>query len=66
MKEIRRSNVKHELKEIFMRYKENHCDKFGHIIENNLSVKQVKAIKELKTKMSSEGLVCYKTDKTGK
>ena len=64
--EIRRSNVKHELKEIFMRYRENNCDKFGNIIENNLSVKQVKAIKELKTKMSNEGLVCYKTDKTGK
>ena len=64
--EIRRSNVKHELKEIFMRYREKNCDKVGNILENNLSGKQVKAIKDLKTKMKQEGLVCYKTDKTGK
>ena len=39
------------------------CDKFGNISENNLDKKQLKAIKELKTKINNEGLVCYKTDK---
>ena len=49
-----------------MRYREKHCDKSGNILKNNLNVKQLKSIKELKTKMNSESLVCYKTDKTGK
>ena len=64
--EIRRSNVKHNLKQIFMNYREKNCDKYGNILENNLDVKQLKSIKELKTKINNEGLVCYKTDKTGK
>ena len=64
--EIRRSNVKNELKNIFMKYREKNCDKSGNILKNNLDAKQLKAIKEIKTKLKTEGLVCYKTDKTGK
>ena len=64
--EIKRSNLKYDLKQIFMRYREKHYDKSGNILKNNLNVKQLKSIKELKTKMNSESLVCYKTDKTGK
>ena len=42
--------------------------RFFHVclLENNLDKKQLKAIKELKTKMNKESLVCYKTDKTDK
>ena len=36
------------------------------MLENNLTVEQFKAIKELKTKMKKENLVCVETDKTGK
>ena len=43
-----------------------HCDKFGNVNENNLSEKQVKAIKSLKEKMKNDDLVCFETDKTGK
>ena len=64
--EIKRSNLKYDLKQIFMRYREKQYDKSGNILKNNLNVKQLKSIKELKTKMNSESLVCYKTDKTGK
>ena len=64
--EIRRSNVKNNLKQVFMNYRERNCDKFGNLSENNLDKKQLIAIKELKTKMNKEGLVCYKTDKTDK
>jgi hypothetical protein len=45
--------------------KEN-CDKFGNMLENNLSEKQVKSIKSLKSKMKDEDIVCFETDKTGK
>ena len=34
--EIRRSNVKNNLKKVFMNYREKNCDKFGNIMENNL------------------------------
>ena len=64
--EIKRSNLKYDLKQIFMRYREKQYDKSGNILKNNLNVKQLKSIKELKTKMNGESLVCYKTDKTGK
>ena len=64
--EIRRSNVKHELKEVFLKYRKEKCDKFGNILENNLDKEQMSSIKELKTKIKEDGLVCYKTDKTGK
>ena len=47
--EIKRSNLKHDLKQIFMRYREKQYDKSGNILKNNLNVKQLKSIKELKT-----------------
>ena len=43
-----------------------HCDEKGNLIENNLTVDQINAIKGLKTKMKNENLVCVETDKTGK
>jgi hypothetical protein len=43
--------------------KEN-CDKFGNPKDNNVTDKQVKAIKSLKDKMKEENLVCFDTDKT--
>ena len=64
--EIKRGNVKNELRKIFMNYRSKHCDNFGSIFKNNLNEKQLKSIKELKTKMKDEELVCYKTDKTEK
>ena len=64
--EIKRNHVKNELKEVFIRYKNNNCDKFGNVLRNNLTKKQVEAIGNLKKKISEDGLVCYETDKTGK
>ena len=64
--EIRRNNVKRELEKVFVNYMNENCDKFGNVTENNLSEKQVKAIKTLKEKMKDEDLVCFETDKTGK
>ena len=64
--EIRKNNVKKELEGIFVNYMKEHCDKFGNQIENNLSKKEVNAIKALKTKMKDEDIVCFETDKTGK
>ena len=49
-----------------MKYMKEHCDNKGNVLENNLTVKQFKAIKELKNKMENENLVCVETDKTGK
>ena len=49
--EIRMNHVKTELKEVFIRYMREHCDVKGNMIENNLTVEQVKAIKDLKAKM---------------
>ena len=64
--EIRMNNVKSELKEVYIKYMKENCDNRGNLLENNLTVKQVKAIKELKTKMKNDNLVCVETDKTGK
>jgi hypothetical protein len=64
--EIRMNTVKTELKEVYKKYMKEHCDDKGNVLENNLSVEQFKAIKELKTKMKNENLVCVETDKTGK
>ena len=47
-----------------MNYKEEHCDKFGNVIESN--VKQVNDLKKFKERMQKEELVCGETDKTGK
>ena len=49
--EIKNSNMKQELMKVFMEYREDHCDKAGNLLENNLDEKQIKSIKELKTKM---------------
>ena len=54
-----------EMKKVFSAYKAKHCDRFGYLIKGNLDEKQRKTIKDLKTKMNEEELVCYKTDKTG-
>ena len=62
--EIRMNNVKSELKEVYIKYIKENCDDKGNLLENNLSVEQ--AIKELKTRMKNENLVCVETDKTGK
>ena len=64
--EIRMNHVKNELKEVFIKYKKEHCDNKGNLIDNNLSVEQLKAMKNLKMKMKTENLVCVETDKTGK
>ena len=49
--EIRSNTVKTELKEVFIKYREKNCDEKGNLLESNLTVKQLKAIKDLKTKM---------------
>ena len=64
--EIRMNHVKNELKEVFIKHMKEHCDNKGNQVDNNLSVKQVKAMKNLKMKMKTENLVCLETDKTGK
>ena len=64
--EIRSNTVKTELKEVFMKYMEEHCDEKGNLLDGNLTTEQVKAIKNLKMKMKNENLVCVETDKTGK
>ena len=63
--EIKRNYLKGELKDVFVNYMKEHCDKHGNMLENNLDVKQMETIKKLKKKMQDENLVCYKTDKTG-
>ena len=43
-----------------------HCDEKGNQLENNLTMRQTTGIKDLKTKMKAEDLVCIETNKTGK
>ena len=64
--EIRRNNLKSELKQVVIKYKNNHCDKFGNVIDNNLTETQLRDIKKLKQRIKDEGLTCGETDKTGK
>ena len=64
--EIRRNNVNNELKNVFLKFREDHCDKFGNQIENNLDSEQFRTIKNLREKLEKENLICYETDKTGK
>ena len=64
--EIRRNNLKSELRKVAIKYKEEHCDKFGNLIDNNLTKTQLKTIKNLKQRIKDEGLTCGETDKTGK
>ena len=63
--EIRRNHVKRELKGVFVNYMKDHCDKYGNVLENNLSKTKLKAIKELNQKMDEEKMICFETDKTG-
>ena len=56
--EIRRNNLKSELKQVVIKYKNNHCDKFGNIIDNNLNGTQLRDIKKLKQIIKNEGLTC--------
>ena len=64
--EIRRNNLKGELRKVVLEYKKNHCDKFGNIHDNNLNKEKLKDIKDLKNRMKTENLACGETDKTGK
>ena len=64
--EIRRNNLKTELRQVVEKYKNENCDKSGNIVENNLRDKQLKNVKNLKSRMKKENLVCGETDKTGK
>ena len=64
--EIRRNNLKSDFKNIVIKYKKENCDKHGNILNNNLSDKQLKEVKNLKNRIDKEGLTCGETDKTGK
>ena len=64
--EIRRTNLKGELRKIVIKYRQEKCDKFGNLLDNNLSETQLKNMKNLKTRIKQEDLVCSQTDKTGK
>ena len=64
--EIRRNNLRNELRQVVLKYKNENCDKLGNLIDNNLSETKLKDIRNLKCRMKKEGLVCGETDKTGK
>ena len=66
LEEIRRNNLKNELVKVVEKYKNEHCDKSGNVINNNMSETQLKDMKELKSRIRNEGLNCGETDKTGK
>ena len=40
--EIRRNNLKSELRKVVMKYKNENCDTFGNILDNNLSKTELK------------------------
>ena len=46
--------------------KNNNCDKSANLLKNSLTKKQLRGIKNLKSKMKNENLACGETDKTGK
>ena len=58
--------VKHELLNVAKNYIADKCDKTGWIIENIISEKDEKVIKNLKKRIHEEKLTIYQTDKTGK
>ena len=64
--EIRRNNLKSELRKVVEKYQKDNCDKFGNIVDNNLNKTQLKTIKNLKQRMKEEHLALGETDKTGK
>ena len=43
--EIKNNYLKNALNEVFVNYKNDHCDKFGNILENNLNDKQMETMK---------------------
>jgi uncharacterized protein YwbE len=63
---IRRNNLKSELRKVVVKYRNEKCDAFGNLLDNNLSETQQKNLKNLKSRIRQEGLVCSQTDKTGK
>ena len=63
--EIRRNNLKSELRQVVMKYKTENCDKFGNFLDNNQSETQIKDRTNLKDRIKKEGLACGETDKTG-
>ena len=64
--EIRRNNIKTELRKIVINYKDNYCDRSGNVLDNNMTKSQLKGIKNLKFRMKDENLDCGETDKTGR
>ena len=64
--EIRRNNLKKELRQVFVKYKKEYCDKSGKLLDNNVSETQLKELKNLKCRITNEELTCGETDKTGK
>ena len=66
LEEIRRNNLKSELRQVVLKYRNDKCDKFGNVFENNLSEAQLKDIKDLNCRIKKEGLACGETDKIGK
>ena len=42
--EIRRNNLKSELNQVVVKYKNEHCDTFGNLLDNSLSKSQPKDI----------------------
>ena len=64
--EIRRNNLKAELRKVVMNYKKEHCDISGNVLENNVSESELNNLKKLRTRIQKEELVCGETDKTGK
>ena len=64
--EIKRGNLKNELRQVVINYKKEYCDKFGNLLDNNLSETQQREIRNLKSRIKEEGLTCGETDKTGK
>ena len=51
--EIRRNNLKGELRKVVMKYKSENCDAFGNVIDNNLTETQFRDIKNLKSRIKS-------------
>ena len=66
VEEIRRNNLKSELRQVVVNYRNEHCDKSGNVFDNNLADTELKDMKNLKNRIKNEGLTCGVTDKSGK
>ena len=53
-------------RKVVEKYKDEHCDKSGNVLENNVSESQLRDIKNLENRMKKQGWTCGETDKTGK